>query len=232
MGFTQWEKRFIDEYCVCWNASAAIVDAGYVGQYARQTAYRLLHRPDIRAEVDRRVKEIADKAELKAIDVARNITQVINGDHRDLVEIHHGACRYCYGTYHLYQFTPQEFRNAYQQHIDSDDYKKRAVAFDARGGEGYNPKRDPHPDCPECFGDGIVRTVVHDTRTLSPEAAVLYAGAKTTNGGIEILTRDVSKAIDQAARYLGMNKDTLQIASAPSGLDHFYGNTSEPDAAE
>jgi hypothetical protein len=35
------------------------------------------------------------------------------------------------------------------------------------GGPGWDPRRAPHPDCPECFGEGVERVHVNDTRQLS-----------------------------------------------------------------
>ena len=52
--------------------------------------------------------------------------------------------------------------------------------FDEASGIGYDPRCDPHPDCPECFGEGVVKVFVKDTRDLSPMAERLYAGVEET----------------------------------------------------
>lgn len=54
-----------------------------------------------------------------------------------------------------------------------------------------------------------------DTRKLKGSAKVLYAGAKQTRNGIEILTRDKDAAVVNLARYLGMMVD--KELSGPGG---------------
>lgn len=66
-----------------------------------------------------------------------------------------------------------------------------------------DPAHDDDP-CPRCLGEGEPRTVLRDTRALSPSARALYAGAKQTQHGIEIKMRDQDKALDSIARALGM----------------------------
>ncbi len=51
-------------------------------------------------------------------------------------------------------------------------------APDGMGGFGFDPKAEPHPDCPECGGEGMEDVHVADTRKLRGPAKVLYAGAK------------------------------------------------------
>ncbi len=110
----------------------------------------------------------------------------------------------------------------------------RRVEFDERGGGGYTINkepcrgsdwverelqrhdamgRDPPEDlkptadhsCPACFGDGIMRPWVADTRNLSPSAATLFNGFKITkDGSLQIMMRDREHAEDMLAQHLGM----------------------------
>ena len=110
----------------------------------------------------------------------------------------------------------------------------KRVEFDERGGGGYTINREPcrGPDwverevhrhdmmgrelaeelvatddhsCPQCFGDGIMRPWIADTRNLSPSAATLFNGYKITkDGSLQILMRDRSHAEDMLAQHLGM----------------------------
>ena len=49
------------------------------------------------------------------------------------------------------------------------------------------------------------------TRTLSPQARVLYAGVKQTKDGLEIKMHDQQKALENVARHLGMFQDKLAV---------------------
>jgi phage terminase small subunit len=211
MEFTAFQELFILEYCKDWNGARAYAAAmGCVGQYDRQNAYNLLQTRTIKEEVARRRAARVKVVELEVEDIIRDIKNVLTADSRELTEHRLQCCRFCYGDAHLYQYTPQEFRDAYLRHMASDEGKK-GEPFNPQGGDGFNPKRDPHPDCPECFGDGVSVTVFHDTRMLSPEAAALFEGVKQTQHGKEVLTRSKDKAREAAMKYLGMDKLDLTV---------------------
>jgi len=84
------------------------------------------------------------------------------------------------------------------------------------GGIGYNANREPHPDCPECFGRGVECVVVTDTRKLSGKAAKLYAGAQQTKDGVKVIMSDQNAARMALGRYLGIFKDRTEV-SGPGG---------------
>ena len=56
MPITRKNQKFIDEYFVDLNASQAAIRAGYSEASARSIATELLAKPDIKAEVDKRMK--------------------------------------------------------------------------------------------------------------------------------------------------------------------------------
>lgn len=203
---------FVGEWLLHGNARRAFLVArpDYVGLYATELAWRMIKKPHIKAEIDRCIAASAKKVELTVEDVVQDIKYVLTADSRDLTEYRRGACRYCHGESHLYQRTPQEERNAYNLYLDSEACKK-GIPFNRMGGIGYSPKAEPHKDCPECHGEGIMRVVASDTRTLGAAAAALYAGTKPTAHGVEILTRSKDQARKDAASFLGMGKLTLDV---------------------
>ena len=74
-------------------------------------------------------------------------------------------------------------------------------------GDGFhfgNSLRDPDPRCPQCLGEGRGTIVIGDTTKLSPDAAALYAGVKTTKDGIEIKMHDQMAALEKLGRHLGL----------------------------
>src|ERR1022692_4215591 len=76
--------------------------------------------------------------------------------------------------------------------------------FDPAGGEGYDVRKPPHHDCPECFGEGVAIPFPKDTRHLSEGARWLFAGVKVTKDGIEIKMHDQMAALLNIAKHLGM----------------------------
>jgi hypothetical protein len=89
-------------------------------------------------------------------------------------------------------------------------------APDGMGGFGFDMNADPHPDCPECAGNGQEYLHVADTRKLKGSARRLYAGVQRTKDGLKVLTRDQDAALANISRYLGMLKDRTEI-SGPNG---------------
>lgn len=204
---TPGNLRFVDELLASPTMNAT--DA-YQAAYAcsRATAgvegSRLLKDPRIQAELERRKGERCARVELTQDIVLKQLFQIVTADPRDLIEFRRGACRYCYGEGHLYQMTAREIRDAYKAYLKTPQGKEDSAGFDMQGGDGFNPKRDAHPDCPECFGEGVGYEFVKDTRKLTPAAARLYAGMKVTKDGIEIKTRGQDKLLNLAMQHLGM----------------------------
>lgn len=60
------QKRFVEEYAVDCNASAAARRAGYSQKTAKETGYRLLRQPHIANAVQEKMKQAEARAELSA----------------------------------------------------------------------------------------------------------------------------------------------------------------------
>jgi hypothetical protein len=86
------------------------------------------------------------------------------------------------------------------------------LEWDDKGGLGFVGNRDPHPDCPECWGEGVGRPFFTDTRKLGRESLPLYAGVKQTKDGLEIQMHNQTDALDKLARHFGLYKDKLADA--------------------
>lgn len=197
------EWLFIAEYMKDGKPQDAIVRAGYSGKFAREEGYRVLRRARVQREIKKLQESIREKLQSNTNAVISDIMAVLAADPRDLYEIRQASCRHCHGEEHRYQRTLNEYR--------SDEFKcdVQGKYFDPMGGIGYNPNQDPHPDCPECFGKGIMVEEIKDVRTLTAEQAVLYMGGERTKYGLKIQMRSKDAAREAAARYLGMNKETI-----------------------
>lgn len=210
MDLIEW--LFIAEMTKDWHPVDALRRAGYRGKNVRVAAAEMLVKPEVFDQLAV-IKPVALlNLQLQTSDVLRDIINVLNADPRELIENVYGACRYCHGVDHLYQRTPQEFREHHDHH------RGQLKATPLEGGEGFDPYADPHLDCPECFGRGIQRVVLKDTRDLSPSALALYEGVKQTQHGIEVKMRSKDAARAAAALFLGLNKETKILEKKVSDM--------------
>lgn len=199
------------------NGTQAAIRAGYARTSADSEAARLLADPDVQAAVKALQDERARELKLEANEVLRHLVELAIADPNELIQHRRGCCRYCHGFLFGYQRTPAEMerdRQAFEadelerQRKDPERHQPRV--FDEAGGVGYDPRREPHEDCPECFGEGVERIHLADTRHLSGPARRLYAGVKQTKDGVQVLMRDQDKAIELIGRHLAMFKDKVE----------------------
>ncbi|MGO4700277.1 terminase small subunit [Dyella sp. 2RAB6] len=222
------EDLFVLEYMKDLNGRQAAMRAGYSPQSARQTASDLLAEPRVQEKVQKAMDERAARTQVEADQVVSRLWGIATADARDLIELHRSCCRYCWGKEHFYQWTPQELRTAkldYQREVAvaNEQQLKLLRAPDETGGIGFDPRRDPNPACPECFGDGVERVVPKDTRDLPPAARLLYAGVKTTQHGLEIKTHDQLGALRDVGRHHGIFKDKVEVTGKNGGpLKHAH----------
>ena len=72
---TSKQKRWVDEYCRDLNAAAASVRAGYSAKCAGSIGHENLNKPDIAAAVRVRQAALAEKLEIRRVDVVKNLLQ-------------------------------------------------------------------------------------------------------------------------------------------------------------
>ncbi len=208
---TDKQAAFVREYVKDWNATEAAIRAGYSEHKAQEQGSRLLSNVMVKAAIERRLTQIAAIAEVDAAMVVRELLDVATADVRELVSVHRDCCRYCYGIDHRRQCT----RGEYERDL-ADAVAAGEPAPELAGGIGYNANREPHRECPECFGRGVESVIVTDTRKLTDKAAKLYAGAQQTKDGVKALGRDKNAALMALGRYLGIFKEKTEM-SGPGG---------------
>lgn len=202
MSLTLKQARFVDRYLVQANAAAAYTHAyGRTGRVAESAGSRLLRNVEVAREIAQRREADAKAADVEVERVIREAWIIATADARELVEFRRYACRHCYGEGHRHQRADAEICGDLRAWIGSG---REESEFDRKGGGGFDAHRGPAADCPECFGDGIGRVVVHDTRALSPRARALFAGVRETSYGVQILMHDRGAALDLLARHLGL----------------------------
>lgn len=203
------QECFVREYLIDLNATQAAIRAGYSEKTARYIGHENLTKPHIQAAIAKAQQERAERTGITADRALREAWNVAIADARELVQVKVGCCRYCYGEGNRYQRTVGEMNRDREAWAEKRD--NAPADFDEKGGIGYDPLRMPFAACPECGGDGQPRVVLGDTRSLSPAAVSLYAGAKQTKDGIEIKMQDKGAALEKVFKHLGLyQKDNEQ----------------------
>ena len=189
---TPMMQLFVLEHIKDFKAGPAARRAGYSAKTADQAAHQMLKDPRIKEAIDVALKERKERLHIDADQVLWMWWQIANADYNELSSVRRVACGYCYGD---------------NVTLDDDD-----------DGREIDPSREPNPDCGICRGEGSPHVHIADTSKLSPEAKLVYQGAKETKFGIEIQTADRMKALDNVARHLGMFKDTVNHVSEDGSM--------------
>lgn len=177
-------QLFALEYIIDFNGKEAAIRAGYKPNYAGQQAHRLLNDERVLSAITDAIAERKKRLFITQDQVVTMWWQIANADYNELSSVRRVACGYCYGD----NITMG----------DDDDTRE------------IDPSREPNPDCGICRGEGSPHVYIADTSKLSPSAKLLYQGAKETKFGIEVMTADRMKALDNVARHLGMFTDKLE----------------------
>ena len=216
LGLTPKQQRFVEEYLVDLNGAQAAIRAGYSPDTARQMATENLSKPYIQLAIAEERKAQQERTQVTADKVVTELALIAFADARELAEVKTGCCRCCWGEGFKFQRTVGEYNHDREQWLNKG---KELADFEDQGGIGFNPLKLPHPECPNCGGDGDARVVLKDTRTLSQQAAALYAGAKVTKHGIEVQMHSKMDAIEKLAKHLGVyEKDNQQKADPLAAL--------------
>lgn len=77
------QRQFANEYLVDRNGSKAVIRAGYAKKHADSMASRLLAKPDIKAYVNKKLKDLEDKTQLTAELVREKVLALLLFDLRD-----------------------------------------------------------------------------------------------------------------------------------------------------
>lgn len=214
---SELEAAFVEQYMVDMNGTQSYlrIKPHVTHNTARNEASRLLAKPCVQEALAKAKAERSARVKMTADDVVRSSMAIVQADVRELIELKVGCCRYCWGKDHRYQRTAGEFERAEAelaaQNEKAIEEDKPVKAWDPMGGTGYDRRRAPNADCPECFGEGESRVVLKDTARLSPAAARLLAGIKQGKDGIEIKTHSVDAALKDLYRHYGLYNDKIEL---------------------
>lgn len=178
-------------------------------------AQRLLREPKMRKRIQDLIDAAAASTAMSIRAIVVDVHDVATADPNELVSHVIDCCRWCHGIEYGFQWkTEREYAAACDQAMRQASSKPDAPSVEMPscvGGFGFDPRREPHPCCPECFGRGDSHVILHDTTRLSPAARKLFKGAKQTKNGIEIELHDQQAARDTLLRIAGAYKDALPL---------------------
>lgn len=223
---TAKQALFVTEYLVDLNATQAAIRSGYSAKTARSVGAENLTKPAVASAIAAAQTKRSEKVEITSAQVLERWWSIATADPNELIEYRRGCCRYCWGKDFRWQETPSEkaeravkfaaevkaARKAGEDVKELGDFGDLPLL----GGLGWDPRRSPNADCPECVGEGQERAFPKDTRDLSPAARALYAGVKVTKEGIEIKMQSQEGALAKVAQHLGMLKERHEH-SGPGG---------------
>ncbi|ACR15021.1 TerS [Burkholderia phage BcepIL02] len=240
---TDRQQRFVDEYLIDLNATKAAERAGYSAKTAQEQSSRLLSKPHVQAAIAEAKARRAARVEIDQDRIVRELWNVLTADANGLIEYRRTCCRYCYGEGFRFQRTAGEMERAKVEHRafvlkakqDGIKLTVEEQTFDHQGGIGFDPRKEPVEECPECFGEGEGDVFVKDTRNLSPELRSLYAGVKRTKEGIEVKMHDKQGFVQLLMRHAGMLNDKLKLQGDPENplkllLQQVQGSALKPTA--
>ncbi len=214
-GLNDMQARFVTEYLIDLNRTAAYKRTGYKGEgnTAYVNASRLLRNAKVSKAITEALAARGRRTEITQDAVLKMWWDIATADPTELTEYRRLCCRYCWGFGFNYQWRDSiEFEDAVSEAVA----KKQKEPND-RGGYGYDSTLDPNPDCPRCNGAGIGRPHFHDTRDLRGASRRLFAGIKEGKFGIEIITRNQDDALKMVAQHLGMLKNRTEVTGADGG---------------
>lgn len=228
LGLTPKQQRFVDEYLIDLNGTQAAIRAGYSPDTARFIGYENLTKPYIQLALQEARKLQQERTQISADAVLRDTYLQVMTDRTELVAVHVGCCRHCYGEGHRYQRTVGEF-NADRARFLNEQRAGMIPAgedFDEQGGIGFDARKPPREDCPECIGAGDPRPLVRDTRFASEGARAVFAGAKMGKYGIEVSFHSKDAAAERLFKHLGLyEKDNEQKTDPLTTLLHRIANS-------
>ena len=227
-GLTWREDAFARELVATGNVARAYRVAYSVpDHYKPDEVWRLGKRIEQRPRVWERLGTLRQEADARAITTLVETVSwwhdIATADPAEICRVEHYACRYCYGEGGAYQWVDD------REYADALTVAMAAIAKaerdgqpapdypDCSGGFGYTTRLEPHSGCTRCFGHGLTRAVIEDTRRLSPKGRRLYKGVRETRNGIEVLMHDQGQARVEMAKLLGWLAGKGE-AAIPPGL--------------
>lgn len=200
-GLTAQQRLFIAEYLKDANATQAAIRAGYSKKTAQEQSSRLLSNVMVAQAIAQQQKASIERTLGSADEVLAQMWQLATFDANQLSQYRRGACRYCWGFGHHYQW-----RDAveFDEETAKVEGREGARLPEDTGGYGYDHNREPNSECPRCNGDGIGQPYFPDTRKLPAVSRLAYSGVKVGKNGVEITAISRERMFEAVMKRLGL----------------------------
>lgn len=190
-------------------------------------AYRLMATPRVRAVLDVAKTQAAQAVVFDRVDVLRHLVELATADPTKISHVRRICCRRCHGLGHAYQWRDEEEyyqavavvmdRNARRAANIRGEQDDRGEPLPTNeGGYGWRRPAKPHPECPECFGEGEEEVYLADMSTLPGPERRLISSVRKTREGVEVKMRDQDGALNTIAQILKMLVNKSEV-SGPDG---------------
>ncbi|ELV2768410.1 terminase small subunit [Enterobacter cloacae] len=200
-GLTAQQRRFVAEYLKDANATQAAIRAGYSKRNADKIGPELLGKTRVAQAIAQQQKASIARTLGSADEVLAQMWQLATFDANQLSQYRRGACRYCWGFGHHYQW-----RDAveFDETLAKTEGKEGVKPPEDTGGYGYDHNKEPNPECPRCNGDGIGQPYFPDTRKLPAVSRLAYSGVKVGKNGVEITAISRERMFEAVIKRLGL----------------------------
>jgi phage terminase small subunit len=191
---TEKQRNFVELWLVHRNAHYAYVEAYEAKRMSPATAYRDGHRmlrhpkiaPIIEARLTALGEALTDETEMSVARVLDAFVELAKADPDEVTGVRVGACRYCHGVDHMYQWTPAEFAEATRkaEKAETELPDPRLAVWTSTVRPSLTPRAP----------SAVARASCGKCRLIPPSypqgARALFAGVKPTANGLEIKLRD------------------------------------------
>ncbi|MFU2166548.1 terminase small subunit [Lelliottia nimipressuralis] len=200
-GLTAQQRCFVAEYLKDQNATQAAIRAGYSKRNADKIGPELLGKTRVAQAIAQQQKASIARTLGSADEVLAQMWQLATFDANQLSQYRRGACRYCWGFGHHYQW-----RDAveFDEELAKVEGREEARQPEDTGGYGYDHNREPNPACPRCNGDGLGQAYFPDTRKLPAISRLAYSGVKVGKNGVEITAISRERMFEAVMKRLGL----------------------------
>jgi hypothetical protein len=213
----------IDEFCVrylaCRNEIQAYREvfkgrADFDGKLSPAMARQFFKSAPVANRLAEKSAEILAGKRLDAKAILERLAKLAFADSGEIVKVRRVNCRHCWGKKFRRQMTQGEYDDQCADALDramregKEDYN---VPPEPVGGLGFQATRAPHPDCPECGGEGFPEVFIQDFDKVSDDAKPLIAGAKMGKYGLEVSLHSQADALTQLAKCFGLMQPEVAI---------------------
>lgn len=202
--------------------SQIAVKAGVAEISAANYGAKALQLAPVQAAIAERKRNVMDSAlGLGGVDAKAVVAEWVRIAFADATKIAHVRrlnCRHCYGFNHAYQWTDAEFARAQAEEMQDAIHAGREMnTAQFEGGSGFRLTADPHPDCPECGGEGLEDVYVADMRKLPKALRRMVASVERTKNGVKVTMRNQDEALSRLANFLGLSVQKNEHAGPNGG---------------